>query len=501
MNKVEINLLRLDENTPKKPDRKQEQTTIRVLPSLLGFFAIGIVIWGATSEFSYQQSQNDTSALNSVLHSILFGSRPQFGETKDRALLGEQEDRINLLLLGVGGKDHDGPQLSDTNILLSVKPSTRSAAFISIPRDLLVPIEGYGWRKINNANAFAEMNAPGSGPETAAAVISKVLNVPVHYTLRVDFAGFSEIVDILGGLEIDVDKPFTDYSYPTDDYKYQTISFSAGPQTMDGARALMFVRSRHSGMNNEGSDFARSARQQKVITAVKEKVFSAQFLLNPQKINDVVSSLREHISTNIKSWELLAFLSLARSIDQDHILSFVFDDGPENFLTSSVVEGAYVLLPRDGTFEQMQVVVRDIFSREVKKETARKIRDEAPRVVVKNGTRTPGLAGRFASSLTKAGYTVVSIENAEQRDAVVSRLFSPPVPLKKFSRETLLSLLPSSTLIEDNSQATSSPALPPDFVIILGSDMVTGQDVPSPTSSRPFQIPTESTPTPSHQGQ
>ena len=359
----------------------------------------------------------------------------------------------------MGGKDHDGPQLSDTNILLSVKPSTRSAAFISIPRDLLVPIEGYGWRKINNANAFAEMNAPGSGPETAAAVISKVLNVPVHYTLRVDFAGFSEIVDILGGLEIDVDKPFTDYSYPTDDYKYQTISFSAGPQTMDGARALMFVRSRHSGMNNEGSDFARSARQQKVITAVKEKVFSAQFLLNPQKINDVVSSLREHISTNIKSWELLAFLSLARSIDQDHILSFVFDDGPENFLTSSVVEGAYVLLPETGRSSRCKSLSVIFLAARSKRNRTKNPRRGASRRR-QNGTRTPGLAGRFASSLTKAGYTVVSIENAEQRDAVVSRLFSPPVPLKKFSRETLLSLLPSSTLIEDNSQATSSPCSP-----------------------------------------
>lgn len=479
MHKVEINLLRLEERDPKPTIHKPRSRSHPLLPSLFGLIGVALIVLSATTALSYQQSKEDTSALNQVLQSILFGSRPQFGEVQDRKLNGEADDRINVLLLGVGGKNHDGAQLSDTNILLSVQPSSRSAAFVSIPRDLLVPIDGYGWRKINNANAFAEMKQEGSGIMKAAAVVSKILNIPVHYTLRVDFDGFVEIVNILGGLDVTVNRAFTDYSYPTENYKYQTISFQAGPQTMDGDRALIFVRSRHSGMNNEGSDFARSARQQKIIAAVKEKIFSPSFLLNPQKISDVLSSLHDHIATDIKPSEFLRFLSLARSIDQDRMSALVFDDGPDNYLVSGSVEGAYVLQPRDGTFEQMQIAVRDIFKMEIAKNMTNKILGEHPTVSIQNGTSAVGLAGRLSTHLAKAGYTVLEVANAQSKAVTATQLIDQSDGSKKHSKVTLLELLPPSTALVGSEQQPFPVTSPQsDFLIVLGTDaieLLTGQ--------------------------
>ena len=116
----------------------------------------------------------------------------------DRTVEGFKDDRVNILLLGVGGEGHDGEQLSDTIILASIKPSTKQIALLSIPRDLSVDIPGYGVRKINAANAFGEQTNPGEGGTLAAQVVSETLGTPIPYWIRIDFKAFEEIIDKLG---------------------------------------------------------------------------------------------------------------------------------------------------------------------------------------------------------------------------------------------------------------------------------------------------------------
>jgi len=198
----------------------------------------------------------------------------------ENVMTGQQEDRINILLLGIGGSGHDGPYLSDTNIILSIKPSTNQVAMISVPRDLAAKMGNYGFRKINNANAFGELEQSGNGGEYARKVFEDTFNISLPYYARVDFAAFKELIDAVGGINVDVQRSFVDTAYPGPNDSFQTISFEAGPQHMDGERALIFTRSRH-GSNGEGSDFARAKRQQIMLAAFKKKLLSSETFLNP----------------------------------------------------------------------------------------------------------------------------------------------------------------------------------------------------------------------------
>ena len=209
----------------------------------------------------------------------------------DETLIGGQEDRINVLLLGIGGKGHEGSNLTDTIILASYKPSTHEVGMMSIPRDLLVPIPGYGWRKVNNLYSLAEYNDPGTGGDYTKQILSQIFDVQIPYYLRIDFKGFVELVDLVGGIDVNVAKTLTDYQYPIpgheeypeEDGRYEHLYIEAGPQHFDGETALKYVRSRH-GLNGEGSDFARAARQQLAIEALMNKIFSLNTLLRPSKI-------------------------------------------------------------------------------------------------------------------------------------------------------------------------------------------------------------------------
>lgn len=474
MNQVKIDLLQLDavshdQLTPEHGHPKKFFFP-KTIVSLLAVLFIGL---GASSVFSYQQSHDGSSGISQVFHTMFSGPlKTLSGGGARQQLNGESDDRINVLLLGIGGKNHDGPYLSDTIVIVSVKPSTKKVAFISIPRDLQVYMDGYGWRKINDADAFGESVNPGYGLEFARQVISKTFDIPIQYTVRVDFSGFAKIIDILGGITVTVNNTFTDYSYPAKNYKYQTVSFKAGEQTMDGETALKFVRSRHSIMNNEGSDFARSKRQQKVLLAVKEKILDTNFFLNPQKISEVIGTLQENITTDMRTWEIVKLATLARDVDQQSMIHFVFDNSPENFLIDSTANGAYILQSKSGTFTEMQEKIKNIFETEVLQDQVVEtspILAEQPTIIIQNGTRIEGLAGKTAQSIKDAGFTVVSLGNAWEQRAQQTVLYDLSYGEKKESREYLKKKFGITAQIgQKNIAATSSERA--DFLLILGSD-------------------------------
>ena len=202
---------------------------------------------------------------------------------------------INLLLLGIGGGTHEGPDLTDTIIFMHVDPVQKKVTLVSLPRDLWIPDIG---DKVNATYTYASEKNPGSGLAVTESEVGKILGQHIDYGVKIDFGGFVKAVDILGGLDINVDDTFDDYAYPiegnedatcglTDDQiasdsaaiasgsatelqsfpcRYKHIHFDAGPTHMDGETALEYVRSRHA-EGPEGSDFARSKRQEKVISA------------------------------------------------------------------------------------------------------------------------------------------------------------------------------------------------------------------------------------------
>lgn len=326
--------------------------------------------------------------------------------------LNSSSDRVNILLLGIAGGLHDGSNLTDTIMVASYNLKTNQVYLFSIPRDLWLP------SLQSKANAVYQLGLQqGSGLGFAKVVAGNILGIPIHYGLRVDFRGFVQAIDAVDGIEVAVENPFDDYLYPiqgkendlcgntekemdfneedakklnidpgrkkvlitadgqiaTDSAqedkgikyfscRYEHIGFEKGRMKMSGAVALAFVRSRH-GTNGEGSDFARSKRQQKVIEAVRAKLLSLETLANPQKVSDFIKALGKSVDTDVSIKEAIDFYKLLQKLDKTY--NFVLDDSLLIHPPASDYGGAYVLISQDDDFSNVQEYVRKVLKGEI----------------------------------------------------------------------------------------------------------------------------------------
>jgi len=298
------------------------------------------------------------------------------------------DHNVNILLLGIGGKNHEGPNLTDTIIFTSISFSQNKVTMVSIPRDLWMPDLK---AKINTAYSIGEEKRKGGGLLLAKAAVQKILKQPVDYAIRIDFDGFVKAVDELGGLTIEVEREFYDYEYPIEGKeddpcghaqeelaalatassqleafpcRYKTVHFKKGLQKMDGKTALAFARSRHA-KGEEGSDFARSKRQEKIIKAFKDKIFSIDTVFNPARIINLYNIIKESVDTDIEETEFDDFARLAQKLKNAKIESTILDAGDKKtkrpgFLINPPVSEEYnfswVLIPRtgNGDFSEIQ---------------------------------------------------------------------------------------------------------------------------------------------------
>jgi len=225
----------------------------------------------------------------------------------------------------------------------------------------------------------------------------------------VDFSGLKDIVDALGGITVNVENTFCDYNYPTE-LKGDTrkVCFTAGPQQMNGVKALQYSRSRHA-LGVEGSDFARSKRQQKVLLAIKEKALSGSTVFNPKKVLDLMSALGKHLKTNFATNDFARLFELSKSVDTSTIITKNFDNSPTGYLISdSSTSAGYILVPKTGNWKEIQGVIKNIFAESV-------VKNEKAGVAVYNGTWTAGLAKKVGDELKSAGYNVVYAGDAKTR--------------------------------------------------------------------------------------
>ncbi|MFA4941802.1 MAG: LCP family protein, partial [Patescibacteria group bacterium] len=416
----------------------------------------------------------------------IIGQIKHLAESADKNLKGEDRDRINILLLGMGGKNHDGGYLTDTIMLASIEPSTKKVALLSIPRDLTIPMEGMGWRKINNVNAFAEAKNPGSGGLAISQALGDILKMPIDYYVRMDFDGFVNIIDELGGIEVYVDNTLDDKSYPilgmedAEDYysRYETLYIPEGWQKLDGSLALKYVRSRHA-YGVEGSDFARSRRQQKVIEAAKDKFLSKNVLFRPTIITNVIDQLQEHMSTNLKIWEVIKLWNMVKDVSKDSIINKVLDNSSSGLLIDARGEdGAYILTPRSGDFSEIQYLTNNIFS-DAPVQAKEKVKVEKATVDIRNGTWINGLASITAMDLEKYGFNVSRVGNCSQQNYQKSVIYDLTYGEKMESLSVLkektganVSFNMPQWLIDEIKAEVADEKNPeqPDFVLVLGQD-------------------------------
>lgn len=415
-----------------------------------------------------------------------------FNATDDSGtmLAGAKEDRINILLLGMGGVGHDGPFLTDTIMIASIKPSTKEIALISIPRDLGVSIPGYGLQKINHANAYGELKKPDWGAAQATEVVSKNFNIDIPYYIRLDFKAFEEIIDELGGVKITVDKAFTDVEFPAANNQYQTVSFKTGEQIMNGQTALSYARSRH-GNNGEGSDFARARRQQKILAALKEQITDIGVIANPITVTNILNDLETHLTTNMEFDELVALAKLGKNTDTANVKSLVLDSSPNGFLRNYFSEGgAFMLAPTTGNFMAINKAIASVFetkelagvttnsNTQTNNETTaaslspkntKNTISKIPHIEIQNGTWNAGLAARVGRRLEFRDLTISTISNYANRPLSQSKIYTA-----KNVPQTLV-----NTLV-DELKIPATADLPKDIpfntstdvLIILGDDYI-----------------------------
>ncbi len=272
----------------------------------------------------------------------------------DGAPLKSFDGRTNLLLLGIGGGNHAGADLTDTMMIISLHQSNKSMAFISIPRDL--------WSetlkdKINSAYHYGEEKKQGGGTLLTKVIVEDVVGLPIHYTILVDFSGFQEIIDRLGGIDVNVSRGFTDTEFPiagkeNDECdgdpllrcRYETIHFDAGVQHMNGESALKYIRSRHA-EGEEGGDFARSRRQQEVLLALKEKATHPAEWFSSASVSAFARVVDDAIDTDMNIGELLSFGKRFSQIDEGSITRISI----ESQLYEPPISwyGRYVLIPKE----------------------------------------------------------------------------------------------------------------------------------------------------------
>lgn len=440
-----------------------------------------ILLLGAwtVSAFTGEEAPEDPLAYNPVTLEPktpdgFFSRIRQIVFTKEVALEGEEDDRINVLILGMGGAGHDGPYLTDTIMIASVKPSTEQIGLISIPRDMAVDIPGKGIYKINHANAFGEDKKSNWGGAFATEVVEKNFDIDIPYYVRVDFKAFSEIIDEIGGIKVNVERAFEDQTYPTEDGGYQTVTFQRGIQTMNGDTALKYARSRH-GNNGEGSDFARAKRQQKMLLALRQKMMSFETVANPVRIHNIMEALDTHITTNMVFSDMIALLKLVRNFQSDKIASLVLDSSPQGYLTEGyTTEGAFILKPKNGTYEDIELAVANVFEQPGEAKRDDTPRQEAPKlspavIEVQNGTWAAGLAARMKHRLEEHNIMVTTVGNTNERPQTLSGIYV--ISTKQVADVTTALQSELHIPIRQTPPAGVTHASSTDILVILGEDM------------------------------
>lgn len=279
------------------------------------------------------------------------------------------EGKTNILVLGKSGEGYTAPDLTDTIMFVSVSLDDPSVKIISFPRDIWIPEiraklnSAYYWGKQKDNNGFFLIDK----------IVEEISGKKVHYVVVFDFSSFVKIIDVLEGIEVDVERDFTDEKYPiagkendlcdgdkTYKCRYETIEFKKGKRLMDGETALKFVRSRNAS-DEEGTDIARGQRQQRVVVAVKNKILSFETLLNLKKIWGVWNVLKETVETDID--ESTAVVIARKIFDaRENMRSFVI---PEDFFINPPIslkyDNQYVFIPKNGSFLYIQEWMKDLF--------------------------------------------------------------------------------------------------------------------------------------------
>ncbi len=372
---------------------------------------------------------------------------------------------FTVLLVGVDKRSvpEDDSVRSDTLIVVHVNPYEGWASMLSIPRDSVAKIPYLGMHKINAAYTYGYANATdlyrkdtepdAAGAALAAETVERFLGLKIDYIAQVDFGGFEEIVNTLGGITVDVTQPVLDAEYPTENFGFERIYIPVGLQVFDGQVALRYARSRHS-----GTDFDRSRRQQQVLRALLREVQRRGLLNQVELLPSLVETLEQNVATTMPVSELAVLRSLAQLAKKIQT---------ENILQLSINPYDVAVLKEQGSDiywdeEDIALLVDRML-------TGPKGENEVARVQVQNGIKVTGLATQVTNILSAEGFDM-----AEAADAPGMYEYTMIVDYtgRPETRKRLTNLMGISSEFVFDSPPPEAPPLPfdADIVVVLGQD-------------------------------
>lgn len=372
-----------------------------------------------------------------------------------------KKEPVNILLIGLDLRSEDEDTRADTQIVVHIDPANKSAAMLSIPRDLWIPIPGHGEGRINTSYQLGESTegTPGGGPGLAMATIEQNFGIPIHYYAQVDFTGFERIIDAVGGITIDVPRPLVDNEYPLADVGVTRIYIGAGLQQMDGRTALQYARSRHA-----DSDFGRNQRQQQVLLAVRQQALNLNLIT---KLTDVANQLAGAVRTDLSLPEVGSLALLGREIGLESIQTVLIN---EEMVQQTILpgSGADVLLPR---WDVIRPKVAQAFADP-------RLAKEAARISVQNGTLTSGMGRKVYDILVPKGFLVPDLSAPpDQGSHPVTTITDftggqKPATIEALSK--VLGIDPRTVKLGDPGEApvATSDGEPVDILIMVGDDRI-----------------------------
>jgi len=333
------------------------------------------------------------------------------------------KNRVSILLMGIDQRcEEEGPAHTDTMMVLTIDPVGLSAAMLSLPRDLWVEIPNFGVDRINQANYYGEIyEYPGGGQALAVQTVEALLGVPIDYYVAVNFDAFVEVVDLIGGIDIDVPEAIDDPDYPDQCYGYDPFSIAAGEQQLDGEAALKYARTRAT----FGGDVDRAGRQQAVILAVRQKIFDLNSI--PQLIAQAPQlwqTSQENVRTNMTLDEAIQLALLVQDIPRESIRTAVLDF---NYVYNETTpDGRQVLVPVRENIRQLrdQLFAPPAIPTPVIENLPALMAAEDARVAILNGTAEFGLAASTQEYLESFGINVTEVGNADGSTYLTSQVIT-----------------------------------------------------------------------------
>lgn len=405
----------------------------------------------------------------------LFGGNI-FGVLKPTKLRGESDGRVNILLAGNSADDagHQGGQLTDSIMLVSIDTRHNKAFMLSIPRDLWVDL-GSSHQKINDAyvvgenNDFSSAGYPSGGMGKLEKVVSENFGLPIHYYALINYNAFKQAVDAVGGIDITVKSTDPRGLYdPNIDYttKGPLVKLSNGQHHLSGQQALNLARARGDSYYSygfAGSDFDRTEHQRQMLVALKSKAVSAGVLSNPAKLSSLSDAIGNNVKTDFNTGEVRRLYDLFKQIDNRNIQSLSLNkvNGKSLLASYRSPQGQSALIPAAGVddFSDIQAFIN-------RQTSSDPVVQESAEVVVLNGTNVNGLAAKVKNKLTAKHIVVQKIGDA----GVASQATTAIIDLSggaKPHTSTALTKLFGNHLTTQNPYGKLYDA---DFIVVAGAD-------------------------------